>query len=162
MNAEGPRAGHTELRDPGSAAGICRSPDTLEDRDSVTGDGETRQVERHGEDDAVERVHHVSGREILAIAAAGNERLSFTGLQRLHDDLGLVPGIGRGIGPGSHGEGEQHPLAAGQHLRAVHHLTVLDADEHVRLAAIRRDAHDAFAGLIEDDPAGVPVHPPDI
>ena len=112
------------------------------------------QIERNRKEHPAKRVHNVSGRQIAAIAAARDERFSFRGLQRLHDDLCLVPAIGRG----GRGEGEQQPLATRQHLRAVHHLAVLDADEQLRLAAVRRDAHDPF-GLTEDDPAGVPRHP---
>ena len=130
------------------------SLDALDDRHRSTRDRETRQIERHGEQDAAKRVHEVPGRQIPAIAAARDERLSFRRLQRLHDDLRLVPAIGRG----GRGEGEQQPLATRQHLWAVHHLAVLDADEHLWLAAVRRDAHNA-CGLTEDDPGGVPGHP---
>ena len=64
------------------------------------------------------------------------------------------------IGRGGRGEGEQQPLATRQYLRAIRHLAVLDADEHLWLAAVRRHAHDAFAALTEDDPVSVPASCP--
>src|SRR6186997_2994346 len=115
------------------AAGACGSFDALDDWRRSTRDHETLRIERHGEQNAAKRVHEVPGRQIAAIAAPRNERFSFRRLQRLHDDLRLVPGLGRT----RRRDREEHPLATRQDLWAVHHLTVLNADEHLWLAAVR-------------------------
>src|SRR2546426_4873514 len=96
----------------------------------------------------------MAGGHVARIASAVHERLSFTRLQRLHDDLRLVPAIASGTCR----EGKQHGLSARQHLGAVRELTVLDADQTFLLAAVRRDAHHALAALTEHNPVDAPAH----
>src|SRR5205823_2618392 len=119
---EGSGAGDAEVR---SAEGCYgRSLDALDDGHWSTGNRKVPQIERHGEQDAAERVRDVSRRQIPAFASARDEGLSFRAFQRLRHDQRFVPSLAR------RGKGEEYPVATGQHLRAGGELVDFDTGDH--------------------------------
>src|SRR5439155_11435243 len=62
------------------------------------------------------------------------------------------------IGAGACRQRKQHGLATWQHLGTMRQLVALYADDPFRLAAVRRDSHDAVTTLAKDDRVRVPAH----
>src|SRR5262245_7902631 len=94
----------------------------------------------------------MTGRKISTVRAAIDQRLSSSVVERLDDDLSLVPRSRNVL------EREQHSLAAREHLRRRGDLIVADGCDDLRRPAVGRYAQDAFSSLTEHDAVLVPSH----
>ena len=100
------------------------------------------QVKRYCPYGPAYRIDEMAARQIKRVTAAIDERLSFTVLQGLHDDLRLIPRIGQpGISSArlkaTTPDREKDTLAAGKYLRSRYGLVVLDSHETFWFASVR-------------------------